>query len=92
MNQLLIQILLMMITTAIVVFTCMNLVELVDMFSDAAGNAMTQFNFGFWKTMQQGIWNRMNSRKWLYGGSIVTSNHSLSSTISDIHILTFYYN
>lgn len=47
MNQLLIQILLMMITTAIVAFTCMNLVELVDMFSDAAGNAMTHFNFGF---------------------------------------------
>lgn len=46
-NQLLIQILLMVIITAIVVFTYVNLAELVDMFSDAAGNAMTRFNIGF---------------------------------------------
>lgn len=46
-NQLLIQILLMVIITAIVAFTCMNLAELVDMYSDAAGEILTNFNFGF---------------------------------------------
>lgn len=46
-NQLLIQILLMIIITAIVAFTCMNLAELVDMFSNAAGEVLTRFNFGF---------------------------------------------
>lgn len=46
-NQLLIQILLMVIITAIVAFTCMNLAELVDMYSDAAGAILTNFNFGF---------------------------------------------
>lgn len=46
-NQLLIQILLMMIITAIVAFTCMNLAELVDQFSDAASNVMIRCNPGF---------------------------------------------
>lgn len=46
-NQLLIQILLMVIITAIIAFTCMNLVELVDRFSDAAGEMLTRFNVGF---------------------------------------------
>lgn len=46
-NQLLIQILLMIIITAIVALTCMNLAELVDMFSDAAGEVLTRFNVGF---------------------------------------------
>lgn len=46
-NQLLIQILLMIIITAIIAFTCMNLAELVDRFSDAAGEMLTRFNVGF---------------------------------------------
>lgn len=46
-NQLLIQILLMIIITAIVALTCMNLAELVDRFSDAAGEVLTRFNVGF---------------------------------------------
>ena len=46
-NQLLIQILLMIIITVIVAFTCMNLAELVNMFSDAAGSVLTSFNLGF---------------------------------------------
>jgi len=46
-NQLLIQILLMIIITAIVAFTCMNLAELLDMFSDAAGDVLTRFNLRF---------------------------------------------
>lgn len=46
-NQLLIQILLMIIITAIIVFTCMNLAELVDLFSDAAGEVLTRSNTGF---------------------------------------------
>jgi len=46
-NQLLIQVLLLVIITAIVAFTCVNLAELVDMFSDAAGAALTRFNMGF---------------------------------------------
>lgn len=46
-NQILIQILLMVIITAIVAFTFMNLAELVDMFSDAAGSVLTRFNLGF---------------------------------------------
>lgn len=46
-NQLLIQILLMIIITAIVAFTCMNVVELVDMFCDAACDVLTSFNLGF---------------------------------------------
>lgn len=46
-NQLLIQVLLMIIITIIVAFTCMNLAELVDMFSDAAGNILTNLNPGF---------------------------------------------
>lgn len=46
-NQLLIQILLMVIITVIVAFTCMNLAELVNMFSDAAGDVLTKFNLGF---------------------------------------------
>lgn len=46
-TQLLIQILLMIIITAVVAFTCMNLAELVDLFSDAAVNTITQFDIGF---------------------------------------------
>lgn len=46
-NQLLIQVLLMIIITIIVAFTCMNLAELVDMFSDAAGNILTNLKPGF---------------------------------------------
>lgn len=46
-NQLLIQVLLMIIITAIVAFTCMNLAELVDMFADAAGNILTNSGIGF---------------------------------------------
>lgn len=46
-NQLLIQILLLVIITAIVAFTCVNLAELVDHFCDAAGEALTRFNVGF---------------------------------------------
>lgn len=46
-NQLLIQVLLTIIITIIVAFTCMNLAELVDMFSDAAGNILTNLNPGF---------------------------------------------
>ena len=45
-NQIWIQVLLMLVITAIVAFTCMNLAELVDMFSDAAGEALTRFNLG----------------------------------------------
>lgn len=46
-NQLLIQILLMIIITAIVAYTCMNLAELVNMYSEAIGNAITQIGAGF---------------------------------------------
>lgn len=46
-NQLLIQILLMVIITAIVAFTCMNLAELVDMFCDAASSTLIQYHVGF---------------------------------------------
>lgn len=46
-NQFLIQILLMVIITAIVAFTCMNLAELVDMFSDAATEVITRCTLGF---------------------------------------------
>ena len=46
-NQLFIQVLLIVIITAIVVFTCINLAELVDMFSDAAGSVLTRFKLGF---------------------------------------------
>lgn len=46
-NQLLIQVLLMIVITAIVVFTTMNLAELVDRFSDAAVDAMSRFSIGF---------------------------------------------
>ena len=40
-NQLLIQILLMIIITVIVAYTCMNLAELVNMYSEAIGKAIT---------------------------------------------------
>ena len=43
-NQLLIQILLMIIITVIVAYTCMNLAELVNMYSEAIGKAITQIN------------------------------------------------
>ncbi len=46
-QQLLVQVLLMIVITAIVAFTCMNLAELVDMFSNAAGRVLTSFTFGF---------------------------------------------
>lgn len=46
-NQLLIEILLMIVITAIVAFTCMNLAELVDKYTDAVNDAITGFNFGF---------------------------------------------
>ena len=46
-NQLLIQILLMIIITVIVADTCMNLAELVNMYSEAIGKAITQINAGF---------------------------------------------
>ena len=46
-NQLLIQILLMIIITVIVAYTCMNLAELVNMYSEAIGKAITQINAGF---------------------------------------------
>ena len=39
-NQLLIQILLMIIITVIVAYTCMNLAELVNMYSEAIGKAI----------------------------------------------------
>lgn len=46
-NQLVIQILLIIVITAIVAYTCMNLAELVDRFSDAAGEILSRFNLGF---------------------------------------------
>lgn len=46
-NQLLIQILLMVIITVIIAFTCMNLAELVDQFCDAASEVLTNCKFGF---------------------------------------------
>lgn len=46
-NQLLIQVLLIVVITTIVALTCMNLAELVGMFSDAIGNTINQFNLGF---------------------------------------------
>lgn len=47
-NQLFVEILLLIVITGIVVFTCVNLVELVNMFTDAAGTALTKFNVGIW--------------------------------------------
>ncbi len=46
-NQLVIQILLIIVITAIVAYTCVSLAELVDRFCDAAGEILYQFNFGF---------------------------------------------
>lgn len=46
-NQLLIQILLMVVITIIVAYTCMNLAELVNMYSEAIGNAITQIDARF---------------------------------------------
>lgn len=46
-NQLLIQVLLMIVITAIVAFTCMDLAELVNMFCDAVGDTLTTFSLGF---------------------------------------------
>lgn len=46
-NQLLIQVLLMIIITVIVTFTCMNLAELVGQFSDAVGDVLTKTGIGF---------------------------------------------
>ena len=42
-NQLLIQILLMIIITVIVAYTCMNLAELVNMYSEAIGKAIMSY-------------------------------------------------
>ena len=42
MNQLVIQILLVVIITVIVTYTCVNLAELVDKFSDAVFNVLTR--------------------------------------------------
>lgn len=44
MNQLVIQILLMVIITVIVAYTCVNLAELVDNFSDAVFNSLTRMH------------------------------------------------
>lgn len=46
-NQLLIEALLLIVTTAIVAFTCINLAELVGMFSDAIGDAVARVGFTF---------------------------------------------
>ena len=45
-QQLLVQVLLMVVITEIVDFTCMNLDELVDMFSNEEGRVLTSFTFG----------------------------------------------
>lgn len=44
MNQLVIQVLLMVIITVIVAYTCVNLAELVDKFSEAAFDVLTRMN------------------------------------------------
>lgn len=44
MNQLVIQVLLMVIITVIVAYTCVNLAELVDKFSDAVFDILTRVN------------------------------------------------
>lgn len=45
-NQLFVEILLLIVITGIVLVTCVNLVELVKMFVDAAGTALMKFNIG----------------------------------------------
>lgn len=45
-NQLLVQILLMIVTTAIVAFACVNLAALVDRFSEAVGDVWIGTHFG----------------------------------------------
>ncbi len=42
MNQLVIQVLLMIIITAIVTYTCVNLAELIDIFSDEVAKVLTR--------------------------------------------------
>lgn len=46
-NQLFIQILLLIVITAIVTLTCMSLTELVKQFSEAAGEMLTRFSIRF---------------------------------------------
>lgn len=46
-NQLIVEILLLIIITGIVIFTCLNLAQLVSVFSDAAGKAISGFKIGF---------------------------------------------
>lgn len=45
-NQLFIQILLLVVITAIVAFTCMSLTELVQRFSESAQDILLRFSFG----------------------------------------------
>lgn len=45
-EKLFIEILMMIVITAIVIFTCVNLTELVTMFNDAAKNALSTIRFG----------------------------------------------
>ncbi len=45
-NQLFIQILLLIIITAIIAVTCVSLTELVKQLSEAAGEILTRFNTG----------------------------------------------
>lgn len=45
-NQLIVEILLLIVITGIVIFTCVNLAQLVNVFSDAMGKMITGFNIG----------------------------------------------
>lgn len=45
--QLFIQILLVIVITAIVTMTCINLADLMEEFTRAMGNALTRFRWGF---------------------------------------------
>lgn len=45
-NQLIVEILLLIVITGIVIFTCLNLAQLVNVFSDAVGKAISGFNIG----------------------------------------------
>ncbi len=42
-----IQFLLMIIITAIVTYSCMNLAELLSMYTDVIQNTLSEFHFGF---------------------------------------------
>ena len=47
-NQLFIQILLLIVITAIIAVTCVSLTELVKQLSEAAGEILTRFNTGLY--------------------------------------------